>query len=124
MSIAYQTHTAKFDGMYDGSDDTSDNAMTQILGKFGRSSDENEYSAKHIKATHHTKEQREEVTRVRKCSKKDYYAILDLKEDCSEYDIEKAYEKLSQLTNPHNNRFNDAKKAFECKLINSFEYVN
>ena len=42
----------------------------------------------------------------------DYYAILDLKEDCSEYDIEKAYEKLSQLTNPNNNRFINAKKAF------------
>jgi hypothetical protein len=76
-------------------------------------SGEDESSAEHTKATRYTKEQREEVTRVRKCSKKDYYAILGLEGNCSGIEVKKAYKKLSLLTHPDKNKYKDAEKAFK-----------
>jgi hypothetical protein len=69
--------------------------------------------SKHKKATKYTKEQREAVTRIRNCSKKDYYSILSLKESCSTNDIKEAYHKLSRQTHPDKNKYDDAPKAFK-----------
>ena len=79
----------------------------------GEESGEDESSVEHTKATRYTKEQREEVTRVRKCPKKDYYAILGLEENCSRIEVKKAYKKISLLTHPDKNKYKDAEKAFK-----------
>jgi DnaJ family protein B protein 12 len=79
----------------------------------GEESGEDESSVEHTKATRYTKEQREEVTRVRKCPKKDYYAILGLEENCSRAEVKKAYKKISLLTHPDKNKYKDAEKAFK-----------
>jgi hypothetical protein len=69
--------------------------------------------SEHKKATKYTKEQREAVTRIRNCSKKDYYGILGLEESCSANDIKEAYHKLAQQTHPDKNKYDDAPKAFK-----------
>ncbi|KAF4632749.1 hypothetical protein G7Y89_g5376 [Cudoniella acicularis] len=53
------------------------------------------------------------VTRVRKCPKKDYYAILSLEESYSGIEVKKAYKKLLLLTYPDKNKYKDAEKAFK-----------
>jgi hypothetical protein len=69
------------------------------------------------KATRYTNKQREAVTRVRQCSEKDFYRVLDLKESCSEDDIKKAYRRFSLETHPDKNQFPDADKAFKSQLV-------
>lgn len=79
----------------------------------GEESEEDGSAVEHTKATRYTKEQREEVTRVRKCPKKDYYAILGLEQNCSGTEVKKAYRNLSLLTHPDKNKYKDAEKAFK-----------
>ncbi|KAH8650315.1 DnaJ domain-containing protein, partial [Tricladium varicosporioides] len=79
----------------------------------GEESGEEESSTEHTKATRYTREQREVVTRVRKCPEKDYYAILGLEENCSGIEVKKAYRELSLLTHPDKNKYKDAEKAFK-----------
>ena len=90
-----------------------DNNDTNGRQTSGEESGEDESSVEHTKATRYTKEQREEVTRVRKCPKKDYYAILGLEENCSRAEVKKAYKKISLLTHPDKNKYKDAEKAFK-----------
>jgi len=73
---------------------------------------EDESSAEHTKATHYTSEQRDAATRIQHCSKKDYYSILGLDENCSKKEIKDAYRKLSLLTHPDKNKYKDAPTAF------------
>jgi hypothetical protein len=74
---------------------------------------EDESPAEYTKAIHYTKEQRGAATRIRHCSTKDNYGILDLDKDCSEVEIKDAYKKLSMLTHPDKNKYKDAAKAFK-----------
>jgi hypothetical protein len=90
-----------------------DNDDTNGRQTSGEESKEDESAAEHMKATRYTKEQREEVTRVRKCSKKDYYAILGLEQNCTGIEVKKAYKKLLLLTHPDKNKYKDAGKAFK-----------
>ncbi|KAH7418755.1 hypothetical protein BKA64DRAFT_554761, partial [Cadophora sp. MPI-SDFR-AT-0126] len=76
-------------------------------------SGKDENSAEHKKSTRYRLEQREEITRVRKCPEKDYYAILGLGENCSRAEVKKAYMKSSLLTHPDKSQFNDAEEAFK-----------
>lgn len=80
-------------------------------------STDDEGPSEHKNAAQYTQEQREEITRIRKCGEKDYYGMLGLEESCSERDIEKAYNKLESLTNPSNKKFKDDKIAFKSSLI-------
>jgi hypothetical protein len=79
----------------------------------GKQMSEDESPVERKKATHYTKEQRDELTRVRKCREKDYYGILGLEENCSKNEIRKAYRKLSIITHPDRNYFRDAKQVFQ-----------
>jgi hypothetical protein len=74
---------------------------------------EDKSSIEHTKATRYTKKQKEEITRVRKYPKKDYYAILGLEENYSRTKIKKAYKKILLLTHPDKNKYKDTKKAFK-----------
>jgi hypothetical protein len=95
----------------------SDRDLTALESEDEETSTDDEGPSEHKKATIYTQEQRQAVTRVRKCGEKDYYSMLGLEKSCSERDIEKAYNKLSPLTNPEKNKFKDAKKAFKSSLI-------
>jgi hypothetical protein len=87
------------------------------ITRYEETSTDDEGPSEHKKATVYTQEQRQAVTKVRKCGVKDYYGMLGLEKLCSERDIEKAYKKLSSLTNPNKNKFKDAKIAFKSSLI-------
>jgi hypothetical protein len=95
----------------------SDRDLNASESEVEETSTDDEGPSEHMKSTQYTQEQREEVTRVRKCGEKDYYGMLGLEESCSEQDIAEAYGKLLPLTNPETNKFRDAKKAFDSSLI-------
>ena len=78
---------------------------------------ENTESSKAKKATTYTKEQREAITKVRKCGPKDYYGILGLEPSCAQPKITKAYKDLSRLIHPDKNKFSDATRAFKSWLL-------
>ncbi|PVD37526.1 hypothetical protein C0Q70_00120 [Pomacea canaliculata] len=60
----------------------------------------------------YTPEQLEAVKRIKKC--KDYYEVLDVKKDCLENDLKKAYRKLALLMHPDKNKAPGATEAFKA----------
>ncbi|KAK7506214.1 hypothetical protein BaRGS_00002326 [Batillaria attramentaria] len=60
----------------------------------------------------YTEEQHIAVKRIRKC--KDYYEVLDVKKDCTENDLKKAYRKLALQMHPDKNKAPGATEAFKA----------
>ena len=53
------------------------------------------------------------VCRVKRC--KDYYEVLEVKKDCTESDLKKAYRKLALQMHPDKNKAPGATEAFKGK---------
>jgi hypothetical protein len=85
--------------------DTDSNTLENSAG--------DESPSERKKATKYTLKQREAITKVRNCEKKDYYSILGLDESCSDQDINNAASRPIPLTNPDKSDFKDALKAFQ-----------
>ncbi|XP_076441670.1 dnaJ homolog subfamily B member 14-like [Babylonia areolata] len=60
----------------------------------------------------YTPEQVASVRRIKRC--KDYYEVLDVKKDCSESDLKKAYRKLALQMHPDKNKAPGATEAFKA----------
>ncbi|XP_076459161.1 dnaJ homolog subfamily B member 14-like [Babylonia areolata] len=60
----------------------------------------------------YTPEQLTAVRRIKKC--KDYYEVLDVKKDCKESDLKKAYRKLALQMHPDKNKAPGATEAFKA----------
>ena len=80
----------------------------------GKESGKNdETPTKHTKATRYTEEEREEITRIRKCAKLDYYRILNLNKRCPQSEVKPAFKRLIFLTHPDKVKYKDGAKAFQ-----------
>ena len=71
----------------------------------------------------YTSEQRETVTAVLNCHKKDYYGILGVEESCDSGDIKRAYKKRSLLTHPDKTKHKGAANAFKSTYIIFSSYL-
>ncbi|KAL8616939.1 hypothetical protein ACOMHN_041857 [Nucella lapillus] len=60
----------------------------------------------------YTPEQLAAVKRIKKC--KDFYEVLDVKKDCKESDMKKAYRKLALQMHPDKNKAPGATEAFKA----------
>lgn len=72
-------------------------------------------------AASYTKEQVEDVKRVRKCH--DYYEILGVQKDASENDLKKSYRKLALQFHPDKNKAPGADEAFKA-IGNAFAVLS
>lgn len=64
------------------------------------------------KEEHYTPEELEAVKKIRKC--KDYYEILGVNKDCSDYDLKKNYHKQARKFHPDKNHAPGAIEAFKA----------
>ncbi|KUL81611.1 hypothetical protein ZTR_11406 [Talaromyces verruculosus] len=79
----------------------------------GRTTDDDESEASDVeRATKYTRHQRQNINRIIKCDRYDYYGILDLSTDCTSKEVRHAHRKLAGLIHPDKNQFSDATSAF------------
>ena len=58
------------------------------------------------------------MCRIKRC--KDYYEVLDVKKDCADSDLKKAYRKLALQMHPDKNKAPGATEAFKGTLQQLF----